>query len=105
MTDKTLVLSTTESIDQARRIAEALLERKLAACVNIIPRITSIFRWKGEVQEAEEWLLLIKTNRSAFERLRAALKELHPYELPECIAVAIDDGSEEYLNWITDSLK
>jgi periplasmic divalent cation tolerance protein len=105
MTDKTLVLSTTESIDQARRIAEALLDRKLAACVNIIPRITSIFRWKGEVQEAEEWLLLIKTNRSAFERLRAALKELHPYELPECIAVAIDDGSEEYLNWISGSLK
>jgi periplasmic divalent cation tolerance protein len=105
MTDKTLVLSTTESIDEARRIAEALVERKLAACVNIIPGITSIYRWKGKVQEAEEWLLLIKTNRSAFERLRTALKELHPYELPECIAIAIDDGSEEYLKWITDSMK
>lgn len=105
MTDKTLVLSTTDSRDQARRIAEALVDRKLAACVNIIPKITSIYRWKDKVQEAEEWLLLIKTDRSAFERLRAALKELHPYELPECIAVAIDDGSEEYLKWISDSMK
>jgi periplasmic divalent cation tolerance protein len=105
MTDKTLVLSTTESIDQARRIAEALVERKLAACVNIIPKVTSIYRWKGKVQESEEWLLLIKTTTDAFERLRAALKELHPYELPECIALAIDDGSEEYLKWISDSMK
>jgi periplasmic divalent cation tolerance protein len=105
MTDKTLVLSTAESIDQARRIAEALVDRKLAACVNIIPKITSIFRWKGKVQESEEWLLLIKTTSDAFDRLRAALKELHPYELPECIAVTIDDGSEEYLKWITDSMK
>jgi periplasmic divalent cation tolerance protein len=105
MTDKTLVLSTTESRDQARRIAEALVDRKLAACVNIIPKITSIYRWKDKVEEAEEWLLLIKTSRSAFERLRTALKELHPYELPECIAVAIDDGSEEYLNWISDAMK
>jgi periplasmic divalent cation tolerance protein len=105
MTDKTLVLSTTESRDQARRIAEALVDRKLAACVNIIPKITSIFRWKGKVHEAEEWLLLIKTTSDAFERLRATLKELHSYELPECIAVAIDDGSEEYLKWISDSMK
>jgi len=105
MTDKMLVLSTTESRDQARRIAEALVDRKLAACVNIIPKITSIYRWKDKVQEAEEWLLLIKTSSAAFEPLRAALKELHPYELPECIAVAIDDGSEEYLRWITDSMK
>jgi len=105
MTDKMLVLSTTESRDQARRIAEALVDRKLAACVNIIPKITSIYRWKDKVQEAEEWLLLIKTSSAAFEPLRAALKELHPYELPECIAVAIDDGSEEYLRWITDSMR
>ena len=105
MTDKTLVLSTTESIDQARRIAEALVERKLAACVNIIPKVTSIYRWKGKVQESEEWLLLIKKTTDAFERLRAALKEMHPYELPECIALAIDDGSEEYLKWISDSMK
>jgi periplasmic divalent cation tolerance protein len=105
MTDKTLVLSTTESIDQARRIAEALVDRRLAACVNIIPRITSIYRWKGKVRESEEWLLLIKTTTDAFEGLRAALKELHPYELPECIALAIDDGSEEYLKWISDSMK
>lgn len=105
MTDKMLVLSTAESTDQARRIAEALVERKLAACVNIVPKITSIFRWKGKVQESEEWLMLIKTTKTAFTRVRDAIKEMHPYELPECIAIEIDDGSEEYLNWISDAMK
>lgn len=104
MTDKAVILSTAGSQDQARRIAEGLLERRLAACVNIIPKVTSIFRWKDKVQEDEEWLLLIKTTKDAFERVREALKELHPYEVPECIALPIEEGNEEYLKWIDNSV-
>jgi len=104
MTNKTLVLSTAGSMDQACTIAEALVNRRLAACVNIIPGVASVYRWKGKVEKSGEWLLLIKTAQEAFEPVRDALKELHSYELPECIAVAIDDGSGEYLEWISDSM-
>src|SRR5690349_21225817 len=102
MTDKRIVLTTAGSADEARRIAEGLVERKLAACVNIVPKITSIYRWKGKVEEAEEWLLLIKT-AVAFEKVRDAIRELHSYELPECLAIAIEDGSPEYLKWLAES--
>ena len=100
MTDKILVLSTASSKDEARKLGRALVERLLAACVNIVPQVGSIYRWEGEVEEAEEWLLIIKTTRSAFERVRDAIKELHSYEVPECIAVPIESGSMEYLNWL-----
>src|SRR5580765_6421089 len=86
MTDKILVLTTAGSKDEARKIARALVERLLAACVNIVPQVGSIYRWEGEVEEAEEWLLIIKTTRTAFERVRDAIKELHSYDVPECIA-------------------
>jgi periplasmic divalent cation tolerance protein len=105
MTDKRVVLSTAASQDQARRIAEGLVQRRLAACVNIVPGVTSIFRWKDDrVQEEEEWLLLIKTTQGAFEGVREALRELHPYEVPECVAVPIDAGNKEYLDWIENSV-
>src|SRR5581483_11941695 len=105
MTDKRLVLTTAGSVDQARRIAETLIDRRLAACVNILPRVVSIYRWKGKTEECEEWLLWIKTTEAVFERLRDTLKEIHSYELPECFSLAIEDGSKEYLQWIEDAVK
>jgi periplasmic divalent cation tolerance protein len=105
MTDKILVLTTAGSKEEARKLARGLVERLLAACVNIIPRVDSIYRWEGEVEEAQEWLLVIKTTSGAFERVRDAIKELHSYELPECIWVSIENGNAEYLAWIGDSVK
>lgn len=104
MTDKRIVLCTTGSADEARKIAHHLVERQLAACVNIIPRIESIYRWQGKVESSREWLLLIKTTTEKFADVRDAIRELHSYELPECIALGIEDGSPEYLQWIEDSL-
>ena len=103
--DKRVVLTTCSSIEEARTIASALVERQLAACVNIVPQVESIYRWKGDVETANECLLIIKTISSAFERLRAALVELHSYEVPECIELAVTDGSAEYLDWIDKSVK
>jgi periplasmic divalent cation tolerance protein len=105
MTDKRLVLTTCGSAEEARRIAQELVERRLAACVNIVPQIESVYRWKGEVESATEWLLIVKTTADAFERLRDALRKLHSYELPECIEIAIEDGSVQYLSWISESVK
>jgi periplasmic divalent cation tolerance protein len=99
------VLTTASSEDEANRIARTLVERKLAACVNIVPRIQSIYWWKGKVDEAAEFLLLIKTERERFPVVRDAIKELHSYELPECICIEITDGSSEYLTWISESLR
>lgn len=104
MTDMRIVLTTAGSQNEARRIADALVERKLAACVNIISKVQAIYRWKGKTQEAEEWMLIIKSTAPLFEKLRDAIKELHPYELPECISFAVDNGSQEYLSWIAESL-
>lgn len=105
MTDKILVLTTAGSKDEARKIGRALVERLLAACVNIVPQVGSIYRWEGEIEEAEEWLLIVKTTRAAFDRVRSAILELHSYDLPECICVSIEDGSLEYLSWIGQSVK
>lgn len=102
MTDDRIVLTTAGSVDEARRIAETLIERKLAACVNIIPKIVSIYRWKGKVEEAEEWMLLIKTS-AAFEPVRDAILEMHSYELPECMSISIENGSPEYLKWLAEA--
>jgi periplasmic divalent cation tolerance protein len=104
MSDKKIVLTTAGSIDEARRIAEALVDRKLAACVNIVPKIISIYRWQGKVEQAEEWMLLIKTAVS-FERVHAAIVEMHSYELPECIEIAMDNGGAEYFKWLKDSVE
>ena len=105
MTDKRLVLTTAESQNQARRIADALIERRLAACVNIVSGVQSIYRWKGKAEEADEWLMWIKTTAAAFERVRETIQELHSYELPECMCLIIEDGSPEYLKWIEEAVK
>lgn len=105
MTDKILVLSTAGSEAEASQIAHALVERRLAACVNIVPHIKSVYRWKEKIEESEEWLLVIKTTQAAFAAVRNALSELHSYELPECVSVSIEDGSAEYLKWIDESVR
>jgi len=102
MTDKRIVLSTAGSEEEARNIARELIERRLAACVNIVPQVESIYRWQGKIESNREWLLLIKTTAEKFERVRDAIRELHSYDLPECIALAIEDGSPEYLRWLED---
>jgi periplasmic divalent cation tolerance protein len=105
MTDKLLIMTTTGSDSEARQIATTLVVRKLAACVNIVPKIHSVYRWKDNVETSEEFLLVIKTLKAQQEQVQAAIRELHSYELPECIAISIDGGGLEYLNWITDSVK
>jgi periplasmic divalent cation tolerance protein len=104
MTDKKLVLTTAGSEQEARKIARALVERRLAACVNIVPQVQSVYRWQETVEEAIEWLMVIKTTGAALARVRDAIAELHSYELPECICVGIEDGSARYLNWIEESV-
>jgi periplasmic divalent cation tolerance protein len=104
MTDKLIILTTAPSEAEAGRIAENLVERRLAACVNIIPRIHSVYRWKEAVERSEECLLLIKTTRGNEQQVRSAVREMHSYELPEHIAISIELGSPEYLEWIQDSL-
>jgi periplasmic divalent cation tolerance protein len=104
MTDLRVVLSTAGSQEEARAIARGLVERRLAACVNIIPRIESVYRWQGKVEAAEEFLLIIKTTEAASVQVQDAIREMHSYELPECIVLSIEDGSESYLKWVGDSV-
>ena len=104
MSDKKIVFTTAGSREEAEKIAQALLERRLAACVNILGPIHSVYRWQGRVETAAEYLLLIKTTAAMFDSVARAIRELHSYELPECIQVAIEAGSEEYLKWIEESV-
>src|SRR5215472_18946375 len=104
MTDKRIVFTTAGSQEEAQKMARHLVEHKLAACVNIVPRIESVYRWQGKVESSAEWLLLIKTTVEKFPNVRNAIRELHSYDLPECIAIAVEDGSAEYLDWIADSV-
>jgi periplasmic divalent cation tolerance protein len=104
MTDKIVVLSTCGSAEDAERIARGLLEKKLAACVNILPGIRSLYRWKGKIEDDQEVLLMIKSSRALFRELQAEIKKLHSYEVPEVIAIPVVDGSEGYLGWIAREL-
>ena len=100
MTDKRVVLSTVGSQAEARKIAQSLVEKQLAACVNIVPGVESVYRWQGKMTSATEWLLVMKTTESAFPALREALKSMHSYQVPECLAMAVDDGYAAYLDWM-----
>ena len=95
-----IVLTTCPDGDCAERIARALVEEGLAACVNILPPTRSIYRWKGKIEDATEQLLVIKSTLARFPAIRDRLRALHPYELPEIIAVPIADGLPEYLAWL-----
>src|SRR5690348_15927391 len=103
-TDKRLVLTTAGAAEEASRIAQALVERRLAACVNVIAPISSVYRWKEKVEHAQEWLLLIKTTAEASDAVADAIRELHSYELPECVVLSIEGGSEAYLEWIGENV-
>jgi periplasmic divalent cation tolerance protein len=104
MTDKRIVLTTAGSEQEAGKIARHLVEHRLAACVNILLNVTSVYRWKDQVEEAREWLLIIKTTAGVFAQVRQAISDLHSYELPECICLTIEDGSLNYLQWIAESV-
>jgi periplasmic divalent cation tolerance protein len=101
MTGALVVLSAVASSEDAERIAEALVERELAACVNVLPGVRSFYRWKGALQRDDERLLVIKTRAERFEALREALVALHPYELPEVVALPVSAGHAPYLDWIS----
>ena len=105
MTEKIVVLSTCGSEEEAVRIAKRLVEERLAACVNLIPRIRSIYRWEGKVEDATEWMLLIKTSRERYDALTTVLEAAHSYELPEVLALPIITGSPNYLAWLDSELK
>jgi periplasmic divalent cation tolerance protein len=100
-----VALVTVPSTDVGRDVARALLDRKLAACVNIVPSISSFYTWEGEVCVDEEKLLIIKTTESAFDGLASAVKEIHPYDVPEIIALPLAAGSKDYLDWIHQVVK
>ena len=99
-----IVLTTTGSVESAQRIAQTLVERRLAACVNIIPGLTSVYRWQGAVETAAEILLLIKTSVEQLPALDAALHELHTYDVPEFLVLPIEAGSRLYLEWLHSAL-
>ena len=103
MTDKYLVLVTCANAPEAKRIARAVIEARLAACVNILPgSVTSIYRWKGKVESARERLLFIKTSRKHLSKLQEAVMRLHSYEVPEFVALPISTGSRAYLAWLDE---
>lgn len=109
MTDKIVVLSTCASAEEAQRVARALVEKRLAACVNVMPGVRSVYHWrdadgKEVIEEEEEVLLAIKSSRALLHELRDEIERLHSYEVPEVIALPIVDGSERYLAWMNREL-
>ena len=104
MTDKIIVFSACASSEEARRIARNLVEKRLAACVNVAPGVRSFYRWKGAVEEADECMLVIKSSRDLFDRVRLELEKAHSYEVPEAVAIAIVEGAPNYLAWLDQSL-
>ena len=104
MTDKVIVLSTCPSKEEAKRIAKGLVEERLAACVNIVDGVVSIYQWQGSVQEGNEVMLVVKSRRDLLERLQERLAGMHSYEVPEAIAIPVVDGLPAYLEWLDREL-
>lgn len=94
------VLTTVPDADVAERLATRLVEERLAACSNLVPGVTSIFRWNGQVQRETEVLVILKTTQAAFPQLRARIIELHPYDVPEVLVIPTPDGSTAYMDWV-----
>ena len=99
-----IIYCTCPDFETANKIARQLVEAKVAACVNILPSVTSVYEWQGKVETAQEFLLMIKTCHIHYLTIEAEIKRLHPYELPEIIAVAIEHGLPDYLNWINSCI-
>ena len=97
-----IIYSTTGSVEEARKIARILVEEKLVACVNIIPKIESIYRWQGNIEEDNECVLLAKTTDKNIDKTIQKIKELHSYDVPDIVAIPIAHGFKEYLNWVED---
>ncbi len=100
-----LILCTCPDSEIAEQLADVLVSQQLAACINIVPGLTSVYRWQGNVTKEQEVLLLIKTTAEQYAALESAIQRHHPYELPEVIAVTVDDGSPDYLRWLSSSLE
>jgi periplasmic divalent cation tolerance protein len=106
MADKIVVLITCGSAKESRRIGRALVQARLAACVNLLQRpVESIYRWKGRVDTAKEFLMIVKTSRARLAALEEVVKRLHSYDVPEIIALPIEKGSRDYLAWLTESVR
>jgi periplasmic divalent cation tolerance protein len=104
MTDKIVVLSACDSEQEAVQVARSLVEKRLAACVNIVPGARSIYRWKDGIEDSPEWILVIKSRRGLFPALSSEISRLHTYEVPEAIALPVVAGSESYLAWLDREL-
>lgn len=104
MTDKIVILSACDSEEQAARLARQLVELRLAACVNIVPGARSVYRWKGAIEDASEWLLVIKSRRDLFSSIRSEIAKTHSYEVPELLALPVVEGSVSYLEWMDREL-
>ncbi len=100
MTDAIQVTTTTGSKEDAERIARHLVERRLAACVQVSGPISSSYRWQGAIESAEEWRCVVKTRRGLYDEVERAIRDAHPYETPEILAVAVTEASSDYLAWI-----
>ena len=105
MSDPVVVLVTCGSEEEALKIANALVEDRLAACVNLVTPIRSIYRWEGKIWDEKEWLLIIKTQKHRFEELEKKVKSLHSYSVPEIVSLSITEASSAYLHWIRENTK
>jgi periplasmic divalent cation tolerance protein len=100
MTPFAIILATAPSLSLARKIAKRLIQKELAACVQISPAIESIYKWKGQRETTKEVQLWIKAKRALFHKIQKEISGIHPYEVPEIISISIDQGSKAYLNWL-----
>lgn len=105
MTDARILLTTAGNRDEADMLANELVRRELAACVNIVGPITSVYRWKGKVESSAEFLLLIKTTEDAFDKVRQTVRTLHSYEIPEFVELCISRGEGKYLAWLEQCIR
>jgi periplasmic divalent cation tolerance protein len=104
MTDKIVVLSTCATEEEAAKLARALVEARVAACVTLVPGARSVYRWQGAIESAAECLLIIKSSRQLFEPLRMALEQAHAYDVPEALAMPVVEGAPKYMHWLEEQL-
>ncbi|MCI0339096.1 MAG: divalent-cation tolerance protein CutA [Acidobacteria bacterium] len=105
MNEALVVLTTVETTEDGERLARVIIERELAACVQMLPPMTSIYRWQGKIEQASEALLLVKTTRAAYPELELVIRQNHSYQTPEIIALPVGPGSKDYLDWLTASVR